>query len=165
MVDCLWRNIKKYFTKNYRRKTIVHCQKVWLYNLTVLYYHTEHCPHVSFFLHPGLAYWDLTPPFILFPFSYGTPKDTIGWKKPLSSSPGWWKNENVLDSLGGIMVNRVFWEVPWPKTLGFWPWDLPRDSIHHDTPLAFPHIFPLPYLAAHWYFICIVMRGGIHDDT
>ena len=23
-----------------------------------------------------------------------------------------------------------------------WPLDLPRDSIHHDTPSAFPHIVP-----------------------
>ena len=22
---------------------------------------------------------------------------------------------------------------------GFWPWDLPRHSIHHDTPKAFPY--------------------------
>ena len=33
-------------------------------------------------------------------------------------------------------VNGVFWEVPQP-------WDFPRDSIHHDTPSAFPHIVPL----------------------
>ena len=26
---------------------------------------------------------------------------------------------------------------------GFWPWDFPRDFIHHDTPNAFPHIFIL----------------------
>ena len=26
---------------------------------------------------------------------------------------------------------------------GFWPRDFPRDSIHHDTPKAFPHIFIL----------------------
>ena len=30
--------------------------------------------------------------------------------------------------------------VPRQKTLGFWPWVFPRDSIHHDTPSAFPHI-------------------------
>ena len=31
------------------------------------------------------------------------------------------------------------------RPLGFWPWDFPRDSIHHDTPLAFPHIVTLVY--------------------
>ena len=39
-------------------------------------------------------------------------------------------------SLGGIMMNGIPWKIPQPKTLGafgpsgFWPWDLPRDSIH-----------------------------------
>ena len=47
------------------------------------------------------------------------------------------------------MVNVVPREVPRPKNplglwpLGFWPWDLPRDSIHHDTPSAFPNNVPL----------------------
>ena len=35
------------------------------------------------------------------------------------------------------MVNGVPWDVSRPKPLGpmaeFWPWDFPRDSIHHDT--------------------------------
>ena len=31
---------------------------------------------------------------------------------------------------------------PLSKNLKFWPWDFPRDSIHHDTPSAFPHIVP-----------------------
>ena len=51
-------------------------------------------------------------------------------------------------SLGCIMVNGVPWEVLWLKPSGlrllrFWPWDFPRDSIHHDTPSAFPHIVPV----------------------
>ena len=29
------------------------------------------------------------------------------------------------------------------RPLVFWSWDFPRDSIHHDTPSAFPHIVPL----------------------
>ena len=38
----------------------------------------------------------------------------------------------------GIVVNGVPREVPRPKTKsrrtkGFWPRDLPRDSIHHDS--------------------------------
>ena len=47
------------------------------------------------------------------------------------------------------MVNGIPWEVPRPKPEvpqapeGFWPRDFPRDSIHHDTPKAFPHIFIL----------------------
>ena len=46
---------------------------------------------------------------------------------------------------GCIMVNGVPREVPRPKTLGaaglkgFWPWDLPTDSIHHDTLMAFTY--------------------------
>ena len=29
------------------------------------------------------------------------------------------------------------------RPLGFWPWDFPRDFIHHYTPSAFPHIVPV----------------------
>ena len=29
------------------------------------------------------------------------------------------------------------------QPLRFWPWDFPRDSIHHYTPSAFPHIVPV----------------------
>ena len=44
------------------------------------------------------------------------------------------------------MVNGVPWEVLRAKTRGaagakgFWPRDLPRDSIHHDTPKVFPQL-------------------------
>ena len=44
------------------------------------------------------------------------------------------------------MVNEIPQEVPQSKKhqvlrpLGFWPCDLHRDSVHHDTPSAFPHI-------------------------
>ena len=32
---------------------------------------------------------------------------------------------------------------PWGlRPLWFWPWDFPRDSIHPDTPSAFPHMVP-----------------------
>ena len=47
------------------------------------------------------------------------------------------------------MLNEVPREVLRPQKPGglqpkgfFLPWDLPRDSIHHDTPLAFQHIIP-----------------------
>ena len=46
---------------------------------------------------------------------------------------------------GCVMVNEVPREVPRLKTKGvaglkgFWPLDLPRDYIHHDTLKAFPH--------------------------
>ena len=53
------------------------------------------------------------------------------------------------------MVNGVPNEVPRP--LGFWPWDFPRDSIHHYTPLALPHIVPL------WHKkIALVRRESQH---
>ena len=43
-------------------------------------------------------------------------------------------------------IERSAAKNPWGlRPLGFWPWDLPRDSIHHDTPTAFPHIVPLLY--------------------
>ena len=46
----------------------------------------------------------------------------------------WW-----IESLG-----KSCGQNPWGvRPLGDWPWDVPRDSIHHDTPLAFPHIVPL----------------------
>ena len=55
------------------------------------------------------------------------------------------------------MVNVVPREVPRP--LGFWPCDLPRHSIHHDTPSAFPNNVPLypilnyiPDLEKHQHF-------------
>ena len=33
---------------------------------------------------------------------------------------------------------------PWSlRPLGFGPWDLPRDSIHHDTPFEFPNNVPI----------------------
>ena len=47
------------------------------------------------------------------------------------------------------MANGVFREVPRSKPEGrqaprvFWRRDIPRDSIHHDTPKAFSHIFIL----------------------
>ena len=44
------------------------------------------------------------------------------------------------------MVNGVPRELPRPKPEGperVWPRDFLRDSIHHDTPKAFPHIFIL----------------------
>ena len=46
------------------------------------------------------------------------------------------------------MVNVVPREVPRPKpsgpaTLGFWPWDLPRHNIHHDTSSAFSNNVPV----------------------
>ena len=53
------------------------------------------------------------------------------------------------------MVNGVPREVLWTKPLwacgpsgfglrplGFWPWDLPRHSIHHGTPSAFQNNVP-----------------------
>ena len=52
------------------------------------------------------------------PFSNGVPRDPIGWKKSLFTSPGRQKNKNVWKSLGFIMVNLVPREVPQPKTLG-----------------------------------------------
>ena len=33
------------------------------------------------------------------------------------------------------------------RPLRFGPWDFPRDSIHHDTPLSLPHIVPIYFLA------------------
>ena len=45
----------------------------------------------------------------------------------------------------GIMVNGVPREVPRPKLSrrlqGFWPRNIPRDSIHHNTPMALCHTF------------------------
>ena len=46
------------------------------------------------------------------------------------------------------MVNVVPREVPrlkpsGPLALGFWPWDLPRRNIHHDTSSAFSSNVPL----------------------
>ena len=55
--------------------------------------------------------------FMLSPFSSSVPRDTIGKSRD--------------QSLRGL------------RPLGFWPWDFPRDSIHHDTPSAFPRIVPL----------------------
>ena len=73
------------------------------------------------------------------------------WKKSLFTSPGSRKNDIIWKSLGGIIENRVPREVP-----KFWSWYLPRYSIHHDTPLAFPNNVPvarsLPYHSRteHW---------------
>ena len=106
----------------------------------------------TFFLHLGLEYWDLTLPikrascpFHLPVVSLGTPLAEINPSLLVRDDK---KNENVWTSLGCIMVNGVPWKVPWPKNLGpygpfgSWPWDFPRDFIHPDTPLAFPHIVP-----------------------
>ena len=39
----------------------------------------------------------------------------------------------------------------WPE--GFWPRDLPRDSIHHDSPKAFPYnVILLASWASVWHF-------------
>ena len=45
------------------------------------------------------------------------------------------------------------------RPLWFWPWDFPRDSIHHDTPSAFPQIVPVDGLARalHWGLELLVL--------
>ena len=57
--------------------------------------------------------------------------------------------EQCVEKPRGIMVNGVPREVPRPKSKGaagpkgFGRGTSPRDSIHHDTPKALPHIFIL----------------------
>ena len=83
----------------------------------------------EFFLHTGLVYWDLTLPMFV------QRRTSI--------------DHACMILLGGIIVNGVPREVARPKTLGacgplgFGLLDLPRHSIHHDTPLAFPNNVPL----------------------
>ena len=118
-------------------------------------------------MHPSLVYWDLTLPIFAVQARYNVQWTPYGvhWLKEIPySSWGCHKNETLWKSLGCNMVNGVPRKVPRPKPfgpwpLGFWPWDFPRDSIHHDTPSAFPQIiplsFPLPYhmrhtCAYHW---------------
>ena len=54
------------------------------------------------------------------------------------------KNENLWESLVCVMVNEAPWEVPWVLMESLWSTlgNLPRGSIHHETPSAFPQIVP-----------------------
>ena len=68
------------------------------------------------------------------------------------------------------MVNEVSREVPQGlRPLGFLPWDFPRDSIHYDTPLAFPHIVPFFIFPSHYIGLNTVnvckSRGGIFTSS
>ena len=48
------------------------------------------------------------------------------------------------------------------RPLGFWPWDFPRDSIHHDTPSAFPQIVPRLGLVL---FLQVLLDPFVSSDT
>ena len=61
------------------------------------------------------------------------PKESIGWKK--SNILAW---DTKRMKMCGQNPRGL-----WP--LRFWPWDFPRDSIHHDTHSAFTQIVPLHY--------------------
>ena len=46
-----------------------------------------------------------------------------------------WAYHGEWSPSGGLSAKN-----PWNlRPLGFWPWDLIRNSIHHDTPSAFPN--------------------------
>ena len=84
--------------------------------------------------------------------SNGLPRESIGQTQPE-------RNPSLLvqDAMRMTFYEKTFevswWmlclgrsrgQTPWGlQPLGFWPWDLPRHSIHHDTPLAFPNNEPL----------------------
>ena len=80
------------------------------------------------------------------------PRKSIGWNKSHFTSLGWRKNDIMWKSHRAIMMKGIPLVVPLLKTLAaycplvFWPRDLPMDSIHHDTPLAFPHDVPLTHI-------------------
>ena len=67
----------------------------------------------------------------------------------ICSLPGWvWRQckkwKYVEKSWWMESLRKSLSQNPWGlRPLGFWPWDCPRDSIHHDTPSAFPHIVPV----------------------
>ena len=43
---------------------------------------------------------------------------------------------------------------------GFWPWDFPRDSIHHSTPSAFPNNVPVfVELTEALHIVCLIYQG------
>ena len=79
------------------------------------------------------------------PFFSGVPRETIGKRNPSllvrddkrmkmcrkALGVSWW-----MESLGKSLGQKPLGL--WP--LWFWPWDFPRDSIHHYTPSAFRHI-------------------------
>ena len=44
---------------------------------------------------------------------------------------------------------------------GFWPWDLPWDSIHHDTPSAFPHIIPTCDICVDVCFVLLISSAKV----
>ena len=63
-------------------------------------------------------------------------------------------------------------KVPRPKTLGaygpsgvdlgFRPWDFPRDSIYHSTPLTFPNNFHCTLYTVHWTHTFYILQRTLY---
>ena len=108
-----------------------------------------------FFGKARLVYWDLTQPMFVLRLCnivYDTPIGQVGFpgneRNPSllvwddqrmtlygkALGVGWW-----MESLGKVLQPKA----SGPAALGFWPWDFPRDSIHHSSPSAFPNNVPL----------------------
>ena len=106
------------------------------------------------------VYWDLTTN-VYTSATLHWPWDSLGsdwawrqWKKSFDTSLGWQKKVNVRKtpwvyhgewSPSGSPVTKSLGL----RSVGFWPWDFPRDYIHHDTTLAFPHIVPILSVQGH----------------
>ena len=106
----------------------------------------------------GLIYWELTLPMFVLQlrnnYSLGTGWVWRQWKKFLFASLGWPKDDIIWKSLVCRVVNGVPRGSPAAKS---WPWDFPRDSIHHSTPSPFPNKVPV---VDHWsLFKRNIMQG------
>ena len=138
--------IKTYFLSNVTVVTVV----------TVLTVFTE----VTFFGNAGLLYWELTLPIYIC--RCNIMYDTL-IVKSLFTSPGWSKNDIIWKSLGCRVVNGV--PKGSPAAFGSWPWDFPKDSIHHSTTSAFPNNVPVVTVGTVVTFVTTKITEKITQKT
>ena len=119
---------------------------------------------IAFFGNAGLVYWDLTLPMFelqLRNIVYDPPQGQVGFGGNEGNPSLLVRDDQRMTlyekALGVGWLMESFREVPRAKSLGpaapqCWPWDFPRDSIHHSNPLAFPNNVPVfcqPYVYFH----------------
>ena len=97
--------------------------------------------------------------------SNGLPRQSIGWKKSFILAWDAKRMKICGKALGVSWWNRVPRKVLRPKPsgpapLGFWPWDLLRHNIHHDTSSAFSNNVPVLHS-----FIRLIKIGPYLTET
>ena len=116
-------------------------------------------------MHPSLVYWDLNLPIFAVQAGYNVQWTPIGWKKSLILAQDAKRMKICGNALGVSWWNGVPRKVPWPKPEG--P-EVPRDSIHHNTPLAFPQIVPIYFstICQEMYYIplLVLLPSSVPSD-